>query len=403
MSNVAQLRPRSKSNLIVKRYPDGTFTTGIAQPPKIDKHYKPLEGISTRTTFYGLTKVSIPDRQPDIGANPEILERISLDYQQAGNQELADYFGDRYAVEISNPDRPLQNVDDLLVDGDDLFVPPLGLSDATISHRYPPKNLKNAQRRGSKGITTKGKRMVRCCCALLEKHYSKNRLSFLTATLPAFASSDELKLICSVWHELIRQFVQELKRILIRRGYSDDMVYVTEIQEDRYMNLGEVAPHLHLIFVGKKHRFQKGYSIHYSEVRRLWERLLGNFIGRLVTCLAATRVERPRKSLQGEMSSYLSKGGEIIEKIIADEKAEFLPASWYGANNSLKALVKAETEILRGDQAEQFIDNLENMKQLGLLFYKPIIVTLSDTGRQITVGYVGWIKDEETVSAFMAA
>lgn len=403
MENVAQFPCKSRSNLIVKRYPDGTFTTGRSQPPKVDKHYKPLEGIASHTTFYGATKVSIPARQHEKDADPATLERIALDYEKAGNQEMAAYFSDRYASEILSGRHVVENGDRLVVDGDDLAVPPLGLSDATICHKSPLKNGLKSAKRGSKGITAYGRRRVRCACALLEQKYTKNCLSFLTATLPAFSNALEFRLICENWSYLVRAFVQELKRILERRGYPVSMVWVTEIQEDRYADTGEVAPHLHLVMIGKRSRFDKQWAISKGEVRSLWERLLGNLLDRPVTCQAATRVERPRKSLQGEFSSYLSKGGKMIEQIVKDGKGDDLPSNYSGCTDNLKKAIDDRTEILRGSEAEKFIDNLENMKQAGLLFYKPIIIYARNLGRDITVGYVGWEKESEVVTEFLAA
>lgn len=403
MENVAYLKKSNRSNLIVKRYPDGTFTTGLSQPPKVDKHYKPLEGISSHQTFYGATKVSISARQPKYHPDPANLERIALDYQKAGNQEMANYFADRYASEILSGKYHIENGDSLVEIGDDLAVPPLGLSDATICHKSPPQNSKKSAKRGSKGITAYGRRRVRCACALLEQKYTKKCLSFLTATLPAFSNVHEFRLICENWSYLVRAFVQELKRILVRRGYPVSMVWVTEIQEDRYRNSGEVAPHLHLIMIGKKTCFDKQWAIAKGEVRSLWERLLENLLDRPVTCQAATRVERPRKSLQGEFSSYLSKGGKMIEQIVKDGKGDDLPSNYSGCTDNLKKAIDDRTQRLTGEEAEKFIDNLENMKQAGLLFYKPIIIYARNLGKDITVGYVGWEKESEMVSQFLAA
>lgn len=397
MSNVTQLKYRSKSNSIVKMYPDGSFTSGRSQPPKVDKHYQPLEGIASHTTFYGATKVSIPARQPDqLEPDPVRLERISLDFEKAGRQDMADFFAARYANEVLNP---RQSSDD----ADDPASPPLGLSDATNCHKSPFKKRKIPAKRGTKGITTHGRRRVRCGCALLEQKYSKKCLSFLTATLPAFSNKEEFKLIRDNWAYVVRAFTQELKRILERRNFPTSMVWVTEIQEDRYQNSGEVAPHLHLVMVGKKHYFDKNWAIAKGEVRSLWERILGNLLQRNVTCEAATRVERPRKSLQGEFSSYLSKGGKMIQQIIKDGKGDQLPSSYSGCSDNLKKAIDARTKVLTGQDAEDFIDNLEEMKQSGLLFYKPIIIYAVNLGKEITVGYVGWIKEVETVQQFIAA
>jgi hypothetical protein len=477
MASVANFPHRSRSNLVAKLYPDGTFTTGRSQPPKVDKQYKPLEGIEKSLDFRGakvdqpvtvvrdsqgilkifkqknisvvtdiesvsvfetlevdgkkvsklieliqggkhlkgyyitnagilvrpVTNVSVSARQPQHEADPSRLERIALDFEKAGNQEMADYFSDRYASEILSGKYALENGDRLVQIGDDLAVPPLGLSDATICHKSPPKNGIKPAKRGSKGITAHGRRRVRCACALLEQKYGKKCLSFLTATLPAFANADEFRLICSKWSYVVRAFIQELKRILVRRGYPVSMVWVTEIQEDRYQYSGEVAPHLHLVMIGKLHRFAKNWAIAKGEVRSLWERILSNLLGRIVTCQAATRVERPRKSLQGEFSSYLSKGGKMIEQIVKDGKADQLPSSYSGCSDNLKKAIDSRTEILKGKEAEDFIDSLEDMKQAGLLFYKPIIIYAKNLGKEITVGFVGWIKEPEIVTQFLAA
>lgn len=403
MTNLTQFPYRSRSNLIVKRYPDGTFTTGRSQPPKVNTQYQPLEGISSHTTFYGLTKVSIPSRQPEIETNPERLERIALDYEKAGNQEMASYFSDRYATEVLSGKYDLSNSDHLIQDDDDLDVPPLGLSDAINCHKSISNQRKKASKRGSKGITTAARRLVSNACYLLEDKYGKDCLSFLTATLPAFSNPDDLSLICANWSDLIRKFIQELKRILERRGFPASMVWVTEIQEDRYLNTGVIAPHLHLTMVGKKHRYSKQWAISKGEVRSLWERLLGNLLGRPVTCQAATRVERPRKSLKAEMGKYMSKGGKVIAEIIQAGKGNQLPSSYAGCSDNLRKAIAKRMIVLRGYDAEKFIDNLEDMKQAGLLFYKPIILYAANLGKEITVGFVGWIRDKEIVSQFLAA
>lgn len=406
MSNVTYLKPRKKSDSVWRRktLPSGKYSIGRSQPLKNDKHYQPLEGIASHTTFYGSTKVSIPARQPDrLDSDPARLEKISLDFEKAGDQPRAEFFANRYAYELLNPDRSLENVDHLLVDGDDLAVPPLGLSYASNCHKQPLKNRKKPAKRGSKGITTKQTDNVKEGCFLLEEEYGKNCLSFLTATLPAFCDRSELKLICLEWSDLIRKFVQALKRMLKERGYPVEMVWTTEIQEDRYRETGDVCPHLHLIMIGKKHRYQKGYAIHFSEVRALWERMLSNLLGRPVTCQAGTRVERPRKSLKAELGKYMSKGGKVVKEIIEDGKGDMLPSNYGGASDSLKAKIKAGTKIETGDEVLKFLDAQEDMKQAGLLFYVPIIIYAPNLGRDITVGFVGWIKDKAIVSEFLAA
>lgn len=402
MSNLTHLHKQNRKGFWKARiYPSGDFTIGKNQPLKADKGHQPLDGISTRQTFYGATKVNVPARFVTVETDPQNLERISLDFEQAGNHEMAAYFGDRYASEMLSGKYAIASGEHLAVDGDDFGSAHMGLSDAINSHRLPPRVVQKRAKRGARGITAYNKRMVKSCCFLLERDHSKNCLSFLTATLPAFASPSDLKLICSSWAELVRQMVQELRRLLARRGYCTDMVYITEIQEDRYANRGEVAPHLHLVMVGKKSRWQKGYAISKLEVRLLWERLLSNILGRKITCAAATRVERPKKSLQGELGSYLSKGGKMIEQIIKDGHGDQLPSSYIGANLDLKNAVKAEIKTLTGIEAQDFVDNLTDMRDAGLVYFKPIMWQIPASDRAIAIGFVGWVRKIEIVCQFL--
>jgi hypothetical protein len=406
MENLTHLHKRKQLNKgfwKVTRYPNGDFTIGKNQPIKRDDGFKPLEGIGSHKTFYGATKVSVPARQLERDPNPETLEKISIAYEKAGNQDLADRFGEIYAQELLSGRHDSGNHENLVIDGDDLAVPFLGLSDAINSHKCGRKKGQKSAKRGSKGITANGKRMVKNSCYLLERDHGRHLLSLFTATLPAFASPYELMFICANWSELVRQLIQELRRILRRGGYCEDMVYITEIQEDRYANRGEVAPHLHLVMVGKKHRYQKHYAVEKSEARSLWERLLSNFLGRPVTAAAATRLERPKKSLQGELGSYLSKGGKMITKIIQDGKGDQLPSSYWGASQNLKNQIKSETKVMTGRDAQQFVDNLNDLHEAGLVYFKPIFWTIPDTNIQVTIGFCGWIRDIEVVSQFFAA
>jgi hypothetical protein len=153
--------------------------------------------------------------------------------------------------------------------------------------------------------------------------------------------------------------------------------------------------------VGKKHRCQKGYAISKLEVRLLWERLLSNILGRKITCIAATRVERPKKSLQGELGSYLSKGGKMIAKIIKDGKGDQLPSSYVGANLELKNAVKSEIKVLTGIDAQNFVDSLTDLRDSELVYFKPIMWQIPNSDREIAVGFVGWVRQIEIVCQFL--
>jgi hypothetical protein len=60
--------------------------------------------------------------------------------------------------------------------------------------------------------------------------------------------------------------------------------------------------------------------------------------------------------------------------------------------------------VLQGEACEEFIDNLDSLKEMDLISFIPILWEIPDSGgKQIAVGFVGWLRDVETVSQFLAA
>jgi hypothetical protein len=128
---------------------------------------------------------------------------------------------------------------------------------------------------------------------------------------------------------------------------------------------------------------------------------LSNLLGRLVDCSAATRIEKPRKSLRAELGKYLSKGGSVIKKIIDAGKADLLPSAYYNASQSLKREVKEAIVILSGDACLNFIDSLESLQREGLLKYRKIMHKFED-GLEICLGFVGFLLDRALQKALAA-
>jgi hypothetical protein len=288
--------------------------------------------------------------------------------------------------------------------GDDL-PPPMGLSDAINSRndtQNAVKTSKTRSKRGTVGITSYGKRMTRSAAAMLEDKFGRDCLSFGTATLP-FMSKAENELICQNWGAIANRFFEKLTRLLEKRGLSKDYCFVTEIQEKRFDKYGIVAPHLHWIMQGKLTK-KAMWLILPHEVKVMWEQVLGNFLKRDVDGSTATRIEKPKKSLKQEMGKYLSKGTKIIKKIVGKLQGDLLPSAYHGSSRALKKEIKAAIIILQGDECESFIDNLESMKEMNLISFIPILWEIPDSGgKQIAVGFVGWLRDVQTVSQFLAA
>lgn len=366
----------------VKLYPSGDFSIGKLSDRKKDKGDDPLGGLQVPdehdfgkvATFVGRQVETVPDA--------ETLFKLSEQFYKDGHEEKGKRFLDgclRAAdAEVDDPSA-------------------LGLS---VTSKYHKKTL----RRGQNGITPTGKRLVRSCVAVLEDKYESGTVQFGTATIPPLAPVD-LATICENWGQITRKFFQEISRMLTRKGLATDFVYVTEIQESRYKAWGQLYPHLHWVCVAREHRFED-WRVRPEEIREIWSRMLSNALGKDISCESATRVEKPRGSLRKEIGKYLSKGGKILKRIVSDGKGHLLPNAWYGANKDLKLEVKRAIKLLTGDDALDFIDNLEALQRNGMLKFRKVMVEFPcpRTHRilSVCIGFVGFII-ERSVQIALAA
>lgn len=276
---------------------------------------------------------------------------------------------------------------------------PMGLSAPTISHRKSKR-----KRRGQRGISSRAKKMVRSCATLLEETYGKHRLVFLTLTLPNEMTDDEFRTVCLAWSELIRQFWQQLERLLERKQLPKAHVFVNEIQERRFRSSGRVGLHCHGLYVGRHAGEQ--WAISYKTVNQLWARLITNCLGRDIDCSEATEVDSLRKSCKAELGKYISKGCKIVNAIIESGQGDLLPTAWYGASKSLKAEVKAGTRIYTDGFADWIDKNRWLLRQKGILSYTDVFIDMSyrdDSGKlqvkkDVRIGVAGRFTSEATLS-----
>lgn len=246
-------------------------------------------------------------------------------------------------------------------------------------------------KRGSKGLSASSRRAVRSCAVLLEEMYGLDCLSLGTCTIPPVSPS-ELASLCSQMPHVIRVFMQRLTRVLERSGLSKDYVAVVEIQEKRYRSWGQVYPHIHFVFQGRASRWHD-WAVTPSDLRAMWSDALSLVLGRSVDCGAATRIEKPRKSLRKELGKYLTKGGKLIEDIIAAGLGDHLPSTWRYQSASLRDAEKSLRVELLGEVPRILWQNLDRYQAAGLLWYRLVEVDLVDpaTGyrRKVCVGVAG--------------
>lgn len=241
----------------------------------------------------------------------------------------------------------------------------LGLSNTVICHTEGVPPVKPQRIRKGKPITSHTKKMLKACSALLEEQVGREKIAFLTLTLPNFSEADLAK--CNEnFHELLRQYCQHLKRRLAKAGVSQEYVCSVEIQEGRWTEKGQLALHAHLVFQGKKYRYSN-WILSKEEVRDIWAKLLTNLMGRNIECPAATKIEWVRKSVARYLGKYLSKGGKVVNQIIEANRREELPSKWDRISDALRRKVKQEIKHFTRNAKVQIAYNLEALKEQGIL------------------------------------
>lgn len=240
------------------------------------------------------------------------------------------------------------HVPTVVIDGDPIA---LGLSNRPKSHNRDLAELQKEvkrSRRGANGITPHGKLLVKNAAAYLEKVYGRSRLSFLTLTLPS-VTVEESRELARQWAEIVRKYLQELRRKLIRNQLPPLLVGVSEIQQKRFQETGVVALHLHIVFVGRHPK--GGWMAQPDWFRETWQSCFPvEFQDK--SFKSVENVVRVKRSVAAYLSKYLSKGlrckGKETE---VEEIKDCLPTCWYNCTNELRSHVKRL--VLSGEAASQ--------------------------------------------------
>lgn len=215
----------------------------------------------------------------------------------------------------------------------------LGLSPHHNFDSPPP----SGKRYGLKGISGKGKRRVRNACFLLTRENGKHRLTFSTVTLPPLEPGI-LKSAHENWHRLIDFYRREIGRQLRRGGLSGEIVGVSEIQEGRYEKSGKPILHAHFVFVGAARN--GGWIVTPSRHDAIWEKALESVLG-ISDCdvSKACQLKSVSESAEGYLGKYMSKGGGVVARVIADGYGDWLPRQWWNCSRSLVKRIDSQLRI----------------------------------------------------------
>jgi len=320
-------------------YPNGEFTLGYIPPPRLtpkEKRYN--DSWSSQFEFVIRT-----------------FEKGWLGFVGLVNFNLHRFLADRSEFvscrEFSQTDRLTGKKTTMVQFIYAIRKPPLiGLSLVSNSHNEIIDNQLTTpepkKRKGLNGITSKGKRTIRNTAFLLQKTFGKKRLGFLTVTLPSFPDRPEISYsLAREWPELVRQFTQETNRAIERKDKTALWTGCTEIQEERLDNYGEVAPHLHLIFLA--HNGNYDWYITANEFRSIWKRIIEARIKSVfleeieVDTKASIDVKSVKKDAGNYLGKYMSKGKEIVKKMIDKGFTDLVPTAWWHCCLKLKRILKS--------------------------------------------------------------
>lgn len=305
---------KQRTGLSGRLYPNGEFTLGIV-PPK---------------------RVSEKEKAFDAEWEDQYIEcdRWKRDYRGARIETERYFQGD-------NPDY-------IRVKNERSSI---GLSLLTNSHNGGTKPRKP---RGHKGITSLGKRTVRNGAWLLQKSAGRKRLGFLTVTLPSMPDRlDVMAVLIGEWSEMVRQFFQELTRAIERKGKKALWVGCTEVQEKRFEKHGQPAPHLHAVYVAHDGKFN--WYVTAAQMRAIWKRIIEARLKAIfnedldIDCGASIDCQTVKKDASGYLAKYLSKGGDVIEKMKDRQMDDLIPSAWWHCCTKLKRQIKALVEELPSD------------------------------------------------------
>lgn len=214
---------------------------------------------------------------------------------------------------------------------------PLTLSNASDSHSPPPR-----AKQGLKGLTAKGRKMIRSGAFLLEQRLGKDDCVMITLTVPTLGL-DARRAVAKQWGSLTNRLVQYLSRELLKQGRKPTIIGCVEVQTARLKKYSEGYLHLHLIAPAHGNK-GRTWAVDTKELVSWWKRALERVIN--TTLPQAPRVETAivEKSVEAYLSKYLSKGGtDELDAFVADLGEDCVPGQWWFCSAPMRQAIEENT------------------------------------------------------------
>lgn len=241
------------------------------------------------------------------------------------------------------------------------------------------KSPKVLLRKGLKGITSHGKRVVRNAAYLLEVEGGKARCTFATVTVPSLPMK-QMAVIHKNWHKVVERYRLGIRRALQKQGLAGELVSVTEFQEKRYERTGVPVAHIHSVFIGKNRLGKWAISTELHDA--IWFNALRTVVRiKWRKVAAAANMQRVRKSAAAYLAKYISKGVGCVTRIIEDGYSDWLPKQWFSCSRTLSRRIDEQTR--RIDDLADWLAAMTNVEGKDIwVWHREVLVEVGDSTMQ---------------------
>jgi len=278
----------------------------------------------------------------------------------------------------------------------------LGSSDATNSD----KTLQ--ARQGLRGLTPHARRQTKFATMWLEREHGIKHLTFATLTLPPeltltreevenhYSNLEDLeakgKATPRQWSLIINRFNKKLMYELGKHGLPPEYIGVTELQEKRWIEKGQVGYHYHVCFRGR--RRYGTWIISPARMEEMWKDACLSVTNgdASINFGSSTNLQRVKKSVTAYLGKYLTKGTALKSLMSEDLFSVLCPYAWYSCSATLKKLYKTLIVRYCGREASLMFRSLISVASEQLSFWKWIEVPGRD-GMPMYVAWVGELKN----------
>lgn len=271
-------------------------------------------------------------------------------------------------------------------------LPPNLVSTAKSSQEPKTGSGRVSKKYGLGGITRYGAKMVRSGANLLERLYPLDEIAFVTLTVPAMEREQRVRM-AKGWGDAMRQTVQWLTRRLQRAGQAPLVVGVTELQTGRAQRYSQAYLHAHIV-IPSRVAGSRTWAIVADDLRSFWGDLIERKAELTLDCNPRIEMKAVKKSAEGYLGKYMTKGMGEMSSIVEDLGEECIPGQHWFMSATLRAMVKKTSvqSFAWGEYLQMILDYcLEKAIDLPGLWHR---VVVDVGGREITVAWCGYLSDE---------